>query len=259
MAWLFVPGLEGWNSALESPSDMLIELCVTSSGKPTRRLASWPAWKNRPWISRLSGTTSQPSMAACGVVSWTSSLRENRASRSHSLASEGGPAILATCGLKLPALSERWNPALYSLRTSQEQLTLGMDTRPSSKAWATELRRDYSARRKLARHRNAYVSSYWPTPAARDYRTAGGSGFLARRLAASTRGQPLNEMARECSRQVQKTSTVGGESLLTIRKLNPLFVEMLMGLPFAWTDCEQQVTGLSLWLRRWRSLLYGGG
>jgi len=214
MAWLFVPGLEGWNSALESPSDMLIELCVTSSGKPTRRLASWPAWKNRPWISRLSGTTSQPSMAACGVVSWTSSLRENRASRSHSLASEGGPAILATCGLKLPALSERWNPALYSLRTSQEQLTLGMDTRPSSKAWATELRRDYSARRKLA---------------------------------------------RQCSRQVQKTSTVGGESLLTIRKLNPLFVEMLMGLPFAWTDCEQQVTGLSLWLRRWRSLLYGGG
>jgi hypothetical protein len=43
------------------------------------------------------------------------------------------------------------------------------------------------------------------------------------------------------------------------KKLNPLFVEWLMGLPLGWSDYRASVTPLSPWLRRWRSLLYGEG
>jgi hypothetical protein len=41
------------------------------------------------------------------------------------------------------------------------------------------------------------------------------------------------------------------------KKLNPLFVEWLMGLPLGWSDYRALVTPLSPWLQRWRSLLYG--
>lgn len=34
------------------------------------------------------------------------------------------------------------------------------------------------------------------------------------------------------------TSTPGGESSKSLRRLNPRFVEWLMGLPTGWTDCD---------------------
>jgi len=40
------------------------------------------------------------------------------------------------------------------------------------------------------------------------------------------------------------------------RRLNPQFVEFLMGWPVGWTDCASPVTGLSLWKSRMRSSLW---
>lgn len=64
----------------EPLSDRRTAWCAGSSGKPTQRPLSWRGWLTRPWIAHLSGTISQPSMAARGADSWISSLRGSRAS-----------------------------------------------------------------------------------------------------------------------------------------------------------------------------------
>lgn len=84
MGWLFVPALAGLTSGSGLPWDGDTALSVMLRSTHTRRLASWRGWKTRPWISRLSGTISRPSMAASGVELWTSSLRASRASLSRS-------------------------------------------------------------------------------------------------------------------------------------------------------------------------------
>lgn len=47
------------------------------------------------------------------------------------------------------------------------------------------------------------------------------------------------------------TPTTGAKA-----KLNPQFVEWLMGFPIGWTDCARAVTGLSRWKQRMRSSLW---
>jgi DNA (cytosine-5)-methyltransferase 1 len=42
-------------------------------------------------------------------------------------------------------------------------------------------------------------------------------------------------------------------------RLNPRFVEYLMGFPLGWTEFALLETPSCLWLRRWRSLLFKGG
>ena len=57
------------------------------------------------------------------------------------------------------------------------------------------------------------------------------------------------------SRQVQETEPHGRKSSQSPRRLNPLFVEWLMGLPIAWTDCGSVVTASCPYVRRMRSAL----
>ena len=81
MAWLYVPGQVDSNLDSDSPSPDTV-VFATSSGKASPRQLSWRGWKTRPWIERLSGTISRPSMAERCVESWISCLRASRASRS---------------------------------------------------------------------------------------------------------------------------------------------------------------------------------
>jgi DNA (cytosine-5)-methyltransferase 1 len=66
------------------------------------------------------------------------------------------------------------------------------------------------------------------------------------------------QAAFHSSRRDQENMTPGGESLKSTRRLNPLFVEWLIGWPIGWTDCDSAVTGFSLWLQRSRSALFTG-
>jgi hypothetical protein len=69
----------------------------------------------------------------------------------------------------------------------------------------------------------------WPTPSARDWRS-GGSNLIG------TNSRPLSEVA------------AGGDST---KRLNPAFVEWMMGWPIGWTDCERAVTeSFRSWLRK---------
>ena len=116
MGFLFVPGLERsiWDSTSPSPDT---ELSVTLSGKPSRRPFSWRGWKTRPWISRLSGTISRPSMAATLAAASISCLLGCRASRTPSPASARGTRTSAPSGPNSCESSESVNLELFSSKT----------------------------------------------------------------------------------------------------------------------------------------------
>ncbi len=114
----------------------------------------------------------------------------------------------------------------------------------------------------------ALQANNWPTPAARDHK----SGEASQETMDSN-ARPLNEVACHSSLLAPPTSTPGGESSINTqnspplwqpppgveqqptgpkRRLNPLFVEMLMGWPIGFSDCGCSVTAAAL--NRWRSL-----
>ncbi len=76
------------------------------------------------------------------------------------------------------------------------------------------------------RHIYARGSGLWPTPTKHDHKSEW-----------STRGETLSQAAG---------SERGGDGL----RLNPTWVEWLMGWPLGWTDCEPLATGkFQAWLR----------
>ncbi len=201
MAWLYVPPAclpemkpcsgsrsapvpAGSNSACTSPVPD-IELSVMSNGTLTPRPSSWRGWKTRPWRRLLSGTTLLPSTAAHGVMLWTSSLRATRANRSAWQASGRGQATPAISGpMSRASLANAHRPSSSS-RTSP---IISASAFPKSSedwsAWATELRRASSRRRKSARPTSANGCSSlpsgretrWPTPrACSGKRSSGGN------------------------------------------------------------------------------------
>lgn len=72
----------------------------------------------------------------------------------------------------------------------------------------------------------------WPTPVANDHKS-GVTGAIAHPNA-----RPLREVACQCLHLDPMTSPDGATYSSTGRKLNPRFVELLMGLPLEWTAYE---------------------
>src|SRR5258708_26690805 len=197
MAWLYAPGLEDLNLDSSLPSGTPTEPWLTLSGKPSQRPLSWRGWKTRPWIGRLSGTISRPSMAGHGVALWISYLAATRASHSAQQGSVSERVIRATSGLNLPDSFEKSNPRSSSARTST--LTFDLDLPKFSESFedlVTRLRRDSSARLRWGRRTPPNVSSSsltlvpnegggnWPTP------DAAGSNPTSRRGANRRGGAP---------------------------------------------------------------------
>lgn len=178
--WLYIPSTtsnsapgpecsEPPSNSPSKPSEFRPCLYVTLSGKASPRPLSWRGWKSRGWVSRLSGTTLEPSTAARGVDSWIASVAATLANRF--------PWRVSDLARKIPDI---FGPAsVKSLRESSRhsvfsktcQATLFPDLIESStiwKDWITGLRQDCLHRRKSARpcEMNGYTS--WPRPQARD-------------------------------------------------------------------------------------------
>lgn len=277
---------------------------VTSSGIPSLRLASWRGWRTRPWIQRLSGTISNPSLATSIAAEWISSLPASPASLGALQASSEAPMTSAGCGHKSSRSFARWDPQSSSWRTCQGSL-LAEAWPPYSGDWPASVsmrNRICSARKRSAASTRGNVSSsLLPTPTAQSYGTncggsAGRTGKGGPSLEALARSLPtqtardwrsgasnITENARPLSEVVHRLPTAtatdakasgaagystqsGRHSGTTLTdaicgaafegrtgKLNPRFVEWMMGLPIGWTDCESSVTPSSTRSRRVRS------
>lgn len=290
MAWLYVPGLEVSNSDSDSPSETTTDVFVTSSGKGSLRPRSWAGWKTRPWIARLSGTISNPSMADRGAAEWMSSLPDTHASRSASPVNAAEPTTSGISGHTSPASSEKSIQRSSFSKTSQDiYLSDSRKSFPTWKAWTVALRRVCSQRQKSATRTGERDSTLWPTPRAspnenRNTRSApshgkthgktlSGEAIKAMWATPSARdwksghasadtmernARPLNEQACHNSLLAQlmkqagaMSSDVGPNSL----RLSPPFVEWLMGLPVGWTGSGCSATAWSHWRQQMRSSL----
>lgn len=100
----------------------------------------------------------------------------------------------------------------------------------------------------------------WPTPAARDFRSPNSRESQDRRNDGTYRGQQLpNFVEHHFSSPPAPVTDDGALSSPTTRtsrrRLNPLFVEWLMGWPIGWTGCGSAATGYHRWLEHSRSAL----
>ena len=262
MAWLYLPDTAGLNLEL-TPRLTEYEPWVTLSGKATRRPLSWHGWKSRPWIKLLSGMTLRPSTADRGAESWISSLRASRASHSASPETSEAQKTNAGSGKTLSESFARFTPNGSLVKTSLDLFL--MDSAPYSEvlpasgimlagelfeqtkwepvtaesaflsspsegtAWSTPTGSQNGGRTQVFAQGGIPLqlqSMTWPTPdaSAHKYRLTGDS----------QQSKSLEPLARS-SHQDLRTSKCGPECSPSHRRLNPAFVEWLMGLPNGWT------------------------
>jgi hypothetical protein len=261
MAWLFARESAVSNSASDSPVESTAPF-VTLSGKPTQRPLSWRGWKQRPWIALLSGTISDPLMANRGAASWIASLLATRANRSPTPVNEQAPTTIATSGPRSHESSESASPDGASLRTSPAiYLLASRKSFPTWSAWATELRRVCSLRRKWVRRIDGSGCLSWQTPSVvdssgRDYTYPSGdkdnpfptlpgqaeswaTPHVNCTTGAGTQGRDGGEnlQTQVASHPAPLRTGVDSPATSGRRSLNPRFVEWLMGLPLGWTAC----------------------
>lgn len=272
MAWLYVPGLVGSNSGSSVRSETF-GAYVTLNGTPTLRLFSWRGWKRRSWIKRLYGTISNPSMAERGAAKWISSLLDFRVSRGAAPESSKAKRTNDGSGLTSPGSFAMFDRALSSWRMCQVSF-LEEDSDQSSLIWprSGSMRNGACfARPMSAHHIGANDGSAWPTATSQDSVGSGSADYpktdshnMGTTLTDAIRrwptprssdhnapgehgdgGPDLRTMVcqhglRDRTRKTGRESSNDGRNLR--RRLNPLFVEWLMGFPIGWTACDASET-----------------
>ena len=266
---------EGWSWDSISRSHSL-ELFVGSRGTHTLRPLSWPEWKTRVWMKRLSGLILQPSMQLHGAESWISALPDTPASRSHPAENGEGRKIRGICGPMSPGSRQRLRFQSSSARTfTATSALVSKRSEMTFAIWVTKLKQDSSQRQKSARATRGCASSFWHTPTASCSGTwpevlTGKNGWEFRpgehqtSIDAQARAwmvmmqlgavRPL-KFAEDLP-PIRMIIKAGKKSLPFPLILNPCFLELLMGWPIGWTDSGSQVTGLSLWLQLMRGRLW---
>ena len=265
MAWLYVPGFPASNSDSRSQS-LPTELSLRWRAKRLP-LQSWlRVRKTVPWTRFLFGTISRPSTAALGVERWIASLRGCRVSLTQS-PGNGSDTTTSEPSGRMPSESfPKCDPPWSSSKTSQGSFSFFDPSERLYQAWVTSLREDYSRRRKSAPATDGNGSSSWPTPNAHDgrrpgvddkstqgvnlqrdaaawptptvedARSSGAAGYSTENRHAGT---TLTDATCRSFLQDRESVTPGNGLSGDGRRLNPLFVEWLMGLPPGWTSFER--------------------
>ena len=242
-------------AALELDSSRLSEIyaqSLTSRGKhiPSR---TWQQKLNRDdWMQHLSGRTCSTSHTVNFEDWWISRLRESRASHiatqdyakeeatSDSSLTIGLPDF-SRCGQN--ASSSKTSKDCLPVKCQMELFASGGRWRDWN-AWATGLRAAYSARKNAARHILGSGSGFWPTPTANEDKDQNASFATLARL--DKGGRILRRIATLAMRgngQVGQSNLSDGGNRR--ERLNPAWVESLLGLPLSWTDCAFSETALS--------------
>lgn len=180
MGWLYVPGSEDSSSDSDSPVDG-IGAWVTSSGTPSLRPASWPGWKRRPWIARLSGTISRPSTASRIADLLISSARAFHVSPSATPESSADPTTSDGSGPTSREWFARFDRASSSWRTCQVSWLTDLETYSATWPRAGTMRSGMSSERPTSGRRtfasgSSYSRGEYPTPSATPYGTSQNEG-----------------------------------------------------------------------------------
>lgn len=220
------------------------------------------AWRKAHWLKRLSGAISRPSrnqlrsLITYGLERadaefggwWPASP----ASRTAWQASGVAPMMSAIYGRQQLASLQRLAPNACFLKTLLVQLDIFVsESSPGWKDMIIAVRQDYLRRVKSARHTSASDSSYWPTPASRDYKGANGEAHLKNGTGRKHLVQLPNFVCHSLPPD-HPTLASGGDASHKIQTLNPRFVEWLMGWPPGWTAYDLPATE---WCR-YRRLLH---
>ena len=269
----FVPDTEALISDLNEQSQVC-EQSLLARSKPLPARIWLRKWSRDSWMQHLSGRILKPSHGDSFVTAWISFLGAIPASHLAQPENDWEQKIPATSGPISQAELELCDPESASLKMSK-------DTSPSDSEkslqnwnqWVMQRRGEYSARLKSAPHINASGCLSWPTIRASEYKDVGPVGskshkhMLAKHYLCAVvtqdaiNGQPAqanpntNGSRQEswstphanCSTGVgQSPNKDGAQNLQTQAngKLNPRWVEPLMGLPVGWTmpSCASPVT-----------------
>lgn len=258
-------------------------LLVRSKPSPARIWSQ--KWKRDSWTQHLSGRILKPSLGQSFVTEWTSSLEVIPASHSVQQESVSELKTQDTSGPTLQMELLQCDQVSASLKTSRDISRWGCPTLLKTwDAWVTERRGEYSARVKSAHLTRESGSSSWPTVTASEARqgfqdrsrgmkgsqeslttiVVKESNWATPEALNSTGYQISNgQKALRLGSQVtsglaapDNRSSVGSrqESWATpatrdtqTGKLNPRWVETLMGLPVGWVmpSCVHPITPIA--------------
>ena len=222
----FVPDTEGLNLDLEELAWMCEQSLMWRS-KPSAA----PTWLRRlkkgGWITHLSGRILKPSLHESFEEKFVDSLVDIHANHLVQQASEKEKKTQDTYGHISSSTSGQLDLFGAFGKMSKDTPRWGYgESCPIWKKKVIDARGAYSQRKKLALHTKGNECSSWPTPRAGNpgSRKPGTGGKILAEEAKKHAGPPAPE----------KSSTSGKNH--GSPKLNPNWVEQLMGLSTGWTD-----------------------
>ncbi len=245
---------------------------ATSKKNRSAKTSSSLGWRMESLTRLLSGATSQPLTPDLGVRSLTSYMAGIRANRSVSPASVPEPLTPGTCGLMWPASWPSAGRRTASLRTSAVISASDFERSPETwKVWVTACRQDSLRRLKSARHTAGSGSTFspddtkrtawvWPTPNVPNGGCQPKGGMSPTGLTPDGKKRQVglhNAVARWTLSEKALTNGLFGHRAPRSGisglpsspdgpswplRLNPLFVEWLMGFPIGHTDLKPLAT-----------------
>ena len=262
MSWLYVPESEvsSWGCELRFPAPApSVTSSATTTPSPSSKLAS----RTDSLTTPSSGMTCAPSTGVPGVDSWIASLRATRAKESHLQAGAPAPTMSAGCGLTSGASFARLEPTGWQLRTSQATFPgLGPTSSPTWPRAGGVLSgiayqrlplapRTSAIEYSLSQHRH-WLNSLLPTPTAASYGSnrspSAGSTVRYSLQYLAKNGLLPTPTASDARKSSEGRSRQGGVSLTAAvvgfgcrsgtvhRRLNPAFIEWMMGFRAGWTE-----------------------
>ena len=266
----YVPGMAESTSDLDAASRCAQSLMRRS--KPSQSSAYLREWKAGNLMRLRSGLIYDHSLGQSFLERWISYLAATRVNLSAQQESDSGQKTNDTCGHTLLKASLFSSQEFAYLRTSKDILRWDSPLLSAIwKKWVTKCRGEYSARLNAARHTSASESLSWPSPVASEVR----QGFQDRSRGMkgsqeslttvvlkhgppapdshSTHGSRLESWATPTARDHKSGRGKEDRDYKELTpmvertqagKLNPRWVETLMGLPIGWTmpSCTSPVT-----------------
>lgn len=244
MVWLYLPESED----LISESISLCqnqELFVMSRGRPMRPQYWQNKWNKGGFIRRLSGLMLSPSTAGLGVEKWISSLPDSPVNHGVPQAKKKGSKTKDGSGMILKESFAKFNQDSYSWKMSQASLTGDylrfLSPFPKSGSMLSGALYERQRLEQIINETDFSFSHMFPTPNASDGMRTNLThqrgnptllGAVQMFPTPTTQDSENNCGPSQLKRNTLPLNAVAGG------KLNPEWVEWLMGWPIGWTDLE---------------------